>query len=261
MLRHRPKLTKFLWASIVITAACIGVLFFAVKAQRAGVKSVATPEHSDQPIHTLIPLPNTSPPLLRYPQLGGDFTLTNTEGQLQAFNSLKGSLVLLTFGFTACMHTCPMTLAKLARLRHELSADDQKKVRIVFVNVDPQVTLPDLKKYLSVFEPKESLDVAIVGFTGTHEDLQKVAKQYGATFFENDHANFANNSANFANNSAKTNQPIAKKEHATKKADAITHTDRIFLIDTTQTIRKIYPKEVSAKEVIEDIQTLIKDER
>ena len=135
-----------------------------------------------------------------------------------------------------------MTVAKLSRLRHELPFNDQKKVRIVFVNVDPKVSITDLKKYISFFEPKDATDFGIVGLTGAHDDLQKVAKQYGATFFENTQIGFKNTQAN---------------AEPTQKADAIIHTDRIFLIDTTQTIRKIYPKEVAAKEVIEDIQTLL----
>jgi cytochrome oxidase Cu insertion factor (SCO1/SenC/PrrC family) len=259
MPKRQLKLTAR--TGIIIISVFLGVIFFTAKGQSAGVKPVATPAPPNLPMHIQIPAPNTSPaPLLRYPQIGGDFTLTNTEGQQQSFNSLKDTLILLTFGFTACTHTCPMILAKLSRLRHELSLEQQKKVRIVFVNVDPKVTLPDFKKYLSIFEPKDATDAGIVGFTGTQEDLQKVAKQYGATFFENSNTSqpIANHQP-IANTETTTEQALPHAKHTTQKVDAITHTDRIFLLDTTQTIRKIYPKEANAKEIIEDIQSLIKE--
>ena len=44
-----------------------------------------------------------------------DFTLTDQDGRPFTLSSLRGSPVVIFFGYTHCPDTCPTTLAKLAR--------------------------------------------------------------------------------------------------------------------------------------------------
>ena len=45
--------------------------------------------------------------------IGGDFTLTNQNGEKTSFYSLNGKPTLLYFGFTHCPDYCPTALQKL----------------------------------------------------------------------------------------------------------------------------------------------------
>ena len=44
---------------------------------------------------------------VRKDNIGGDFTLTDGSGNPFSLSSLKGKVVLLTFGFTNCPDVCP----------------------------------------------------------------------------------------------------------------------------------------------------------
>jgi protein SCO1/2 len=103
--------------------------------------------------------------------LGGPFTLTSADGQRFASRSLAGKPYVLFFGFTHCPDVCPTTLARLARLRSNVGAED---LQIVFVSVDPQRDTPAaLRDYAALF------DTPVIMLTGTPDEVAKVAKQHG----------------------------------------------------------------------------------
>lgn len=110
--------------------------------------------------------------------LGGNFTLTGTDGRPFEFNTLSGKTVFLFFGYTACPDACPTTMARLSHVYESLEQKGmQDSLRTVFISVDPERDTPEkLGKYLDYFSVKA------VGLTGTQEQLAAVAKQYGATF-------------------------------------------------------------------------------
>jgi protein SCO1/2 len=102
-----------------------------------------------------------------------DFTLTDQNGQPFSFSSLRGRLVLLSFGFTHCPNICPTTLAHLANIYKSLSPADQKQVQVLFVSIDPQRDTPVvLKDYVKFFDPH------IIGVTGREDQVNKVSKLY-----------------------------------------------------------------------------------
>ncbi len=119
---------------------------------------------------------------LRPLSIGGDFTLTGSDGKPFEMSSLRGKTVLLFFGYTSCPDICPTTLGALAQAYRELGKDDAgektaDKVKTVFVSVDPEKDTPEkLREYLDYFA------VPAVGLTGTPEQLAAVAKQYGASY-------------------------------------------------------------------------------
>lgn len=110
--------------------------------------------------------------------IGGDFTLTGTDGKPFQLASLRGQTVLLFFGYTACPDVCPTTLARLARVYERLRRDGlDHKVTAVFVSVDPQRDTPaKLGEYLSYFA------VPARGVTGSPAQLAPIVRRYGASY-------------------------------------------------------------------------------
>ena len=110
-----------------------------------------------------------------------DLTLTNQEGQAVTANHLEGKWSLLFFGYTFCPDICPATLAQVRQLKGQLSAEDQARLRVVLVTVDPNRDSPEqLKKYLAYFDP------AFLGLTGEATDIQKLANGVSIPFIPAD---------------------------------------------------------------------------
>ena len=106
-----------------------------------------------------------------------DFTLTNEDGMPVSLRDLRGMVVLMTFGFTHCPNICPTTLANLAAISHSLPAQDQDRVRVAFITVDPARDDPKaLKEYVSFYSRN------FTGLTGSADQIAKVAKDYGAYY-------------------------------------------------------------------------------
>lgn len=107
---------------------------------------------------------------------GGDFTLRSAQGPL-SLHDLRGKVVLLYFGYTMCPDICPTSLAFTAQGLSQLEAPELEKVRMLFVTVDPERdTLEHLKEYTAFFH------ASIVGLTGSHEEIARVARLYGASY-------------------------------------------------------------------------------
>lgn len=110
--------------------------------------------------------------------LGGDFTLTGTDGRPFALSSLRGRTVLLFFGYTACPDVCPTTLARLTRSYEMLREEGlASRVTAVFISVDSERDTPQrLHDYLGYFA------LPVHGATGSAEQVARVVKAYGASF-------------------------------------------------------------------------------
>jgi len=105
--------------------------------------------------------------------IGGPFTLTGSDGKPFSSASLNGKPTALFFGFTNCPDVCPMTLARLAKLRRELGQGEEA-FAIVFVTVDPERDKPaDVGRYAGLF------DTPVIGLTGTVPQIEQVKKQFG----------------------------------------------------------------------------------
>jgi protein SCO1/2 len=107
---------------------------------------------------------------------GGDFALTDQNGNLFRLSQQRGKIVLLFFGYTSCADACPTMMAKLTSVCKSLGAD-QKQLRIIFVSLDPARDTPAaLKKYLEYFS------LGAVGLTGKKTEIDRVVNQYGASY-------------------------------------------------------------------------------
>lgn len=116
--------------------------------------------------------PDTAPPL----PPGGDFTLQSADGPVTAA-SLRGKVVLLYFGYTACPDVCPTSLALIVGALKALDAAELARVQVLFVSVDPDHDTPaKLTQYASYFHPN------IIGATAPAPVLAEIAARYGARF-------------------------------------------------------------------------------
>jgi protein SCO1/2 len=104
--------------------------------------------------------------------IGGPFTLVDDNGARVTEKALAGKPYVMYFGYTYCPEVCPTTLLDLSRWIKQLGPD-ANKLNYVFVTVDPERDTPKLlHAYLSSF------DRGIRGFTGTSEQIAKIAKEY-----------------------------------------------------------------------------------
>jgi len=106
-----------------------------------------------------------------------DFELTNQDGGTTRLASLRGNLILMTFGFTHCQNICPTTLANLGAICDGLPAPDRERVRVLFISVDPARDTPALlKPYVTFYNARFS------GLTGSADQIARVAKDYGVYY-------------------------------------------------------------------------------
>lgn len=109
---------------------------------------------------------------------GGDFTLQSPDGVVSLADQ-RGKVVLLYFGYTFCPDVCPTSLSALAQALSALTPDELAKVKPFFISVDPERdTMDVLKVYTPFFHP------AIVGISGSSEQVAQVAKLYGARYMK-----------------------------------------------------------------------------
>src|SRR5664279_2460653 len=109
---------------------------------------------------------------------GGDFTLQSAGGPV-ALKDYSGKLVLVYFGYTYCPDICPTSLAATAEGLKLLLPEELARVAMIFISVDPKRDTPArLKEYVEFFHP------AIVGVTGSPENIAEIAKRYGVFYAE-----------------------------------------------------------------------------
>ncbi|CAI1813145.1 hypothetical protein SEUBUCD646_0B01400 [Saccharomyces eubayanus] len=109
--------------------------------------------------------------------LGGPFSLIDFNGQPFTEKNLKGKFSILYFGFSNCPDVCPEELDRLTYWISELNDKDNVKIQPLFISCDPARDTPEvLKEYLSDFHP------AIIGLTGTYDEVKSVCKKYKVYF-------------------------------------------------------------------------------
>ncbi|KAJ3135570.1 Cu-binding protein [Physocladia obscura] len=112
------------------------------------------------------------------PQIGGPFSLVNTEGVPVSDADFRGKFMLLYFGYTFCPDVCPEELDKMAKVVDNLKnlRKDQTIVPI-FISCDPKRdSIENIKEYLKDFHPD------FIGMTGTHAQIKRAAKAYRLYF-------------------------------------------------------------------------------
>jgi protein SCO1 len=104
--------------------------------------------------------------------IGGPFTLVDDIGAPVSDASIRGKPTVIYFGYTFCPEVCPTTLTDLSHWMQMLGPDADN-LNYVFVTVDPERDTPKvMHAYVSAFDPR------IRGFTGTSEQIAKIAREY-----------------------------------------------------------------------------------
>lgn len=94
------------------------------------------------------------------PPLGGNFSLTDSNGKTVTQNDIRAKPAAIFFGYTRCPDVCPTTLLNMSNWLKELGPDADK-IGVWFITVDPERDTPEaLHDYLSNFTDK------IVGISG-----------------------------------------------------------------------------------------------
>lgn len=78
-------------------------------------------------------------------QIGGDFTLTDQNGNVFSSDQLKGSICLVYFGCTRCPHHGSVAPEKLVEIKKRMN-ENHIPVRIVFITLDPEYDTPKILK-------------------------------------------------------------------------------------------------------------------
>jgi protein SCO1/2 len=105
--------------------------------------------------------------------IGGGFSLTDQDGKPRTEKDYAGHYKLIYFGYTFCPSICPTELQKMSAAYTRLPVDQQGKIKLLFISVDPDRDTPDiLKNYTDLFHK------GLIGFTGTQKQIDAVKRSY-----------------------------------------------------------------------------------
>jgi protein SCO1 len=157
------------------------------------------------------------------PAPAADLTLTDHTGATLSLDALRGTTVLLFFGYTHCPDVCPLTLAQLTTALRE-AGDAAEDARVLLITVDPARDTPEvLAAYVRNFGPH------ITGLTGTHEQIRAVMQAYGIH---------------------------AEPSHG--EPGVLGHTSAVFGIDRSGMIRVLLRPDAPAEQLTADVRTLLR---
>ncbi|WP_284124428.1 SCO family protein [Parerythrobacter aestuarii] len=116
---------------------------------------------------------------MRGASVGGEFTLTGSDGKPVSWSDFDGQYRMVYFGFTSCPAICPTDVLRMTqgleifeREHPELGA----KVTPIFISIDPERDSPEVvAQFIDNFHPR------FVGLTGSKEEIESVALQFGTS--------------------------------------------------------------------------------
>ncbi len=164
---------------------------------------------------------------MRKENIGGDFTMTGGDGKPFSISSLKGKVVVLSFGYTHCPDVCPTELLTYSDALKQLGGQ-AKDVAVVFASVDPERDTPDLiGKYAKQFNPD------FIGLTVTgNQSLPVIKQQYRVV--------------------------SAKAKQQSDYIYLVDHTAGAYLLDKNGEVAVFSPYGSTASQIADDIRILLK---
>jgi len=145
------------------------------------------------------------------------FEWLDASGKVVTADDFQGKYVLLGFGFTHCLHICPMMAANMAQALH-LS---EKNAAGIFISVDTERDTPRITDaYAKKFGEQ------MIGLSGSYAQIVVAAKSFEVSFV------------------------------VTKSNDAYTvqHSPDIFLIDPEELVVDVFPLNATAQRMAEAMQ-------
>ena len=108
--------------------------------------------------------------------IGGDFLLTDQDGQKRSFKEFDGKYRMVYFGYTNCPDICTPDMQNLMAGLKAFEAknpDLATKIQPIFITVDPaRDTSAVLKQFVSAFHPRA------IGLTGAASEIAEAAKKF-----------------------------------------------------------------------------------
>ena len=103
------------------------------------------------------------------------FSLTSTSGHpYELIPNTEGFVTLLFFGYTNCPDVCPIHMANIAAVLHQLPPDVAGQIKVVMVTTDPERdTLERLREWLDKFDSK------FVGLRGSLDRVNEIQRGMG----------------------------------------------------------------------------------
>jgi protein SCO1 len=157
--------------------------------------------------------------------IGGDFVLTDQNGDPFSSDKMKGHLSLVYFGFTYCPDICPTTLNKLSNV---ITTLDKYNIDVmpIFITIDPARDTPKLlKEYLRHFSDK------FIGLSGDDKELKHVTGMYKVFYARVDNA-----------------------KHSSSNNYMLDHSSFIYLMDKKGKYMKHFYTNSTEEEIIEYIR-------
>ncbi|MFT4962641.1 MAG: protein SCO1/2 [Paracoccaceae bacterium] len=110
-------------------------------------------------------------------QIGGSFTLVNSDGKTVTDKDVITGPSLLYFGYTFCPDVCPFDLARNADAVDVLD-ENGYSVTPVFISIDPARDTPEV-----IGDYAYNMHEQMIGLTGTAEQV-KAASQVYRTYYQ-----------------------------------------------------------------------------
>lgn len=107
--------------------------------------------------------------------IGGNFEVTNREGQRLSLKNFSEPVLLVFFGYTYCPDYCPNTLSKIQQTTKSFSEEERKLFRVVFISIDPvRDSSETVDAYVKFYLPNSS------GYSFDANTTANIVKQYAA---------------------------------------------------------------------------------
>ncbi len=155
-------------------------------------------------------------------QIGGPFTLTDTDGRTVTQAALAGKWTAIFFGYTYCPDICPTTFQVLGRAQKILGSKADN-LQFLFITIDPARDTPAV---LGAYVKSGGFPTHLTGLTGTDAQIAQAAKVYRASY-----------------------QKVPQKDGAYTMA----HTDVVYLMDPKGRFAAPLTGDMSPKDVAEQI--------
>ena len=102
-----------------------------------------------------------------------EFDLLNGDGEAVQYRDFAGKNVLLAFGFTHCLHICPLIAANMARTLNLA----EKDATGIFISVDTERDSPAVTDdYAKGYSDR------MIGLSGSYEQVSAAARNFKVTF-------------------------------------------------------------------------------
>jgi len=110
--------------------------------------------------------------------LGGNFTLTDSDGRQVTQADLRAKPSAVFFGYTHCPDFCPTTLADLQGWLAQLSPQQRQAINVWFITVDPERDTPQLLHDYLASISEGIAPGRILGISGRPAAVREVIKAF-----------------------------------------------------------------------------------